>query len=206
MWQSADPILDQYLPNRVATEHQLDSGRPEKELKGAGGAFTPINLAMYSYVHSRPLNAIDPAGTDTIGVGVTLNAPQWLGKKIFGEDFTGQGVAAGVAISYYGLLGGQLDAGIYVEAQGGGQNIGTGKGTLDVTLNSGSVSDLGGQGATMSFNDLIGGVSLSVDGEGNPTGVGLHAGPGLHVSGAGTVGTTYTVRDAIQAVIDWLDE
>jgi len=54
VWQSADPILDQYLP----------SGNQEADanLPGMGGVFRPINVNLYRYAGLNPLILNDPTG------------------------------------------------------------------------------------------------------------------------------------------------
>src|SRR5574340_319760 len=49
VWQSADPILDDYL-----------SGK-----RGMGGVYTPPNLNLYAYSHTNPLIYSDPDGRET---------------------------------------------------------------------------------------------------------------------------------------------
>ena len=203
VWQSGDPILGDYLPNQLDKKQREKDWQPENNLKGMGGAFRSLNLAMYSYAHQSPIGNIDQKGTDTIGVGITVNIPTWLIKKTIDKDFIAQGASVGIAISFPGLFGGEWDFGGYVEGQAGGEDFGTGKGTADLTYNVGSVRDLGGSGAEFSFNDGIGGLSLSLDEKGNISGVGMHLGEGVHVSGGGTIGGTYTVRDAVNDVKSW---
>lgn len=50
MWQSADPILNDYLDGK----------------RGMGGVFNSMNLGLYSYTHNRPVNLIDPDGKDVL--------------------------------------------------------------------------------------------------------------------------------------------
>lgn len=45
MWQSPDPILDEYM-----------DGKPN------GGVFNPKNLGLYSYTANNPINLVDPDG------------------------------------------------------------------------------------------------------------------------------------------------
>jgi RHS repeat-associated protein len=52
VWQSADPVLDKYLP----------SGGNASNLPGMGGAFNSLNLAMYTYGHNNPVKFTDPDG------------------------------------------------------------------------------------------------------------------------------------------------
>ena len=136
---------------------------------------------------------------EAVSAGVSLKAPRWLGKIVFGKDYIGQGGSVGVAVSYPGRLGGDYDLGIYSQAAGGGEDYGTGRYTIDLAVQSGGVRDLNGQGAELSFNDGIGGMKVTTDSKGNLNGVGVHVGPGYNIGGAGTVTKALTVRDAV----DW---
>jgi RHS repeat-associated protein len=46
VWQSADPILNDYLAGK----------------RGMGGIFNPLNLGLYTYVHQNPVKFTDPDG------------------------------------------------------------------------------------------------------------------------------------------------
>ena len=54
VWQSADPVLEKYLP----------SGDQEKDsrLLGRGGVFNSFNLGLYTYGHQNPIKLVDPDG------------------------------------------------------------------------------------------------------------------------------------------------
>ncbi len=134
-----------------------------------------------------------------VSVGGTAKIPRWLGKIMYGNDFIGQGGSAGLAFSYKGRSGGELDLGVYAQAGGGGEDYGTGRYTVDVAARTGSVRDMNGQGAELSFNDGVGGMTVTFHNVGNMNGVGVQVGPGYNVGGAGTVTQSWTVRDAI----DW---
>jgi RHS repeat-associated protein len=66
VWQSADRILDNYLPK----------GERANELPGMGGIYNPFNLGVYSYAHLNPVRYNDPDGDvplDTIAdIGFVL--------------------------------------------------------------------------------------------------------------------------------------
>jgi RHS repeat-associated protein len=62
VWQSADPILNQYLDGK----------------RGMGGVFAPQNLALYSYTWNNPVKYADPDGKAIwvpifIGIGLYLS-------------------------------------------------------------------------------------------------------------------------------------
>lgn len=59
IWQSADPILDKYLPN---VDSQIS------KLVGMGGIYNSPNLGMYGYSHLNPLKFSDPDGNSPISV------------------------------------------------------------------------------------------------------------------------------------------
>jgi hypothetical protein len=68
VWQSADPLLEKYLPNKVE-DHYLPAGlrKPPQfntgtQLPGMGGVFNSVNLGLYSYTSQNPLRYIDPDG------------------------------------------------------------------------------------------------------------------------------------------------
>jgi RHS repeat-associated protein len=52
VWQSADAILDRYLPTDEASRH----------LPGFGGVYNSRNLGLYSYAHLNPVTYHDPDG------------------------------------------------------------------------------------------------------------------------------------------------
>ena len=54
MWQSADPILDKYLPT--------GNKEKDKNLAGMGGIYNSFNLGLYSYGHLNPVKFFDPDG------------------------------------------------------------------------------------------------------------------------------------------------
>jgi len=64
VWQSADPMLEGYLPS---------DGR--EDLSGMGGVFNSFNVALYAYSHQNPVRLKDPDGNSTLidDNGVVLN-------------------------------------------------------------------------------------------------------------------------------------
>jgi RHS repeat-associated protein len=68
VWQSADPILDEYLPSEEK-HHEVTAGLPkslqpngEELLRGMGGVFNPVNLGLYTYAANNPVLYVDPDG------------------------------------------------------------------------------------------------------------------------------------------------
>ena len=88
---------------------------------------------------------------------------------------------------------------MFVEGQAGGGDFGTGRFTGDVGYRSGSVRDMAVDGILFSFNDGIGGLSLSLDQHARLKGVGMHLGPGFNAGVAGTKTSVCSVREC-----DWL--
>jgi hypothetical protein len=147
--------------------------------------------------------AFSRAFNDELHLEAGMRVPRWLGKLIFGENYIGQGGEIGLAVSYPGVTGGELDAGVYVTLQGGGEDFGVGHAKLlGVGFGAGDVQGMNGVGGEMSFNDGVGGLSLAFDDRGNFSGAGVHVGAGYNVGGAGTVTRAFTVRDAVDWVMD----
>ena len=57
VWQSSDPILASYLPNRTSDA---------KALRGMGGVYRPMNMNAYHYSGLNPLKIVDPDGNEEI--------------------------------------------------------------------------------------------------------------------------------------------
>jgi RHS repeat-associated protein len=102
VWQSADPILEKYLP----------TGNKEKDAKlpGMGGAFSPANLAVYTYSHSNPVMYVDPDGNEIISANPKNNAKllQYINSLASGHFEFGKGnklrlssIAGSGGSSYY---------------------------------------------------------------------------------------------------------
>ncbi|WP_303909487.1 RHS repeat domain-containing protein, partial [Thiohalomonas denitrificans] len=67
VWQSADPILGEYLPDgrepvRLSMPSLENQWRPSYNLRGMGGVFKSNNLALYGYSFSNPVAFMDPDG------------------------------------------------------------------------------------------------------------------------------------------------
>src|SRR5437016_8187293 len=68
VWQSADPILDTYLPRAGTTPDdavKLLTPTPRRpiatfNLPGLGGVFNSVNLSLYAYAGQNPLRYVDP--------------------------------------------------------------------------------------------------------------------------------------------------
>jgi RHS repeat-associated protein len=68
LWQSPDPELSRYLPERDFQHTQramTPSGVPQPladELSSLGGVYNTLNLNLYGYAHQNPLLFVDPDG------------------------------------------------------------------------------------------------------------------------------------------------
>ncbi len=68
LWQSADPILTKYLPERgqdpgMTLPSQVDGyAAPRQDMPGIGGVYTGQNLNLYAYTHQNPVRYTDPDG------------------------------------------------------------------------------------------------------------------------------------------------
>src|SRR5574340_1089874 len=93
VWQSADPILWNYL-----------SG------KSSGGVYMPANLGLYSYARNNPMIMIDPDGRVVIEFG--------FGVNLVVKGGVGLGVGAQFDTENY-QLGGRLEVSARVGLEGG---------------------------------------------------------------------------------------
>jgi RHS repeat-associated protein len=143
---------------------------------GLAGGLNP-----YLYADANPLANFDPLGLDTITYGANLRIPTWLAVpvvKLFGLDTTPNGIAVGVAASFPGFFGGEFDSGVFAALDLGGLEFGA-KITEGFSYNKGSVCDLAGVGVDVGgFAGVIGG-GVSLDNNGDLTGIYFQRGLGL---------------------------
>ncbi|RKZ54020.1 MAG: hypothetical protein DRR16_14190 [Candidatus Parabeggiatoa sp. nov. 3] len=104
VWQSADPILGEYLPNVSDMRQAQKEGRrysPEKNLAGMGGVFNTVNLDLYHYAGHNPVRYTDPDGRSVIGalIGVVVQGAIDLYKGELSSLGTYIGAAVGGAIT-----------------------------------------------------------------------------------------------------------
>ncbi len=94
MWQSADPILGDYLPNRL--DKLGTDWKPERDLPGDGGVFSPFNLGLYTYVSANPVRYTDPNGLERtyVGIGGAVPFVGGFDVNVFVTD--GEGDAGGL--------------------------------------------------------------------------------------------------------------
>lgn len=163
------------------------------------GAYTqsdPIGLEgginTYTYVNGNPLRWVDPSGLLTFTVGGTVRIPGWVSWLIPG--YIGQGASAGVAIQVTNECGQfSPDLGAYSSVQGGGQDIGIGRGAANFGIQAGSIQSLAGTGADLSGHWGLYGGTVNLDAHGNPTGASFDFGFGYNVGGSGSVTSTWSI-------------
>jgi RHS repeat-associated protein len=81
VWQSADPILEKFLPH-IEGGHQKDGD--------AGGVFNTRNLGMYSYSYNNPIKLSDPDGRCPICIYVlVVYADEILAGTIITAEIAG---------------------------------------------------------------------------------------------------------------------
>jgi RHS repeat-associated protein len=143
---------------------------------GLAGGINP-----YLYADANPLTNFDPLGLDTITYGANLRIPTWLAVpvvRLLGLDTTPNGIAVGVAASFPGFFGGEFDSGVFAALDLGGLEFGA-KITEGFSYNKGSVCDLAGVGVDVGgFAGFIGG-GVSLDNNGDLTGIYFQRGLGL---------------------------
>jgi hypothetical protein len=110
VWQSADPILGEYLPTG-------DKGQ-DKNLSGNGGVFNSFNLNLYSYSNKNPIKYFDSDGNAVFENSEKLNdaGKEAVGNKAFqpskGITYCNQGVdfveEKGGNSDYKGLTANQI--------------------------------------------------------------------------------------------------
>ncbi len=115
MWQSADPALEKYLPERgqrvrLSPPDWSNEWRVSFGLPGMGGVIKPHNLGLYSYGHSNPIRYSDPDGNAVcggicVGIGVGLARASiwawraWRAHRVAVAGGTATGVAGGIVLS-----------------------------------------------------------------------------------------------------------
>jgi RHS repeat-associated protein len=145
----------------------------------------PIGLAgglnTYLYADANPLTNFDPFGLDTLTYGATIRIPTWLAvpvAKLLSLDTTPNGIAVGVAASFPGFFGGEFDSGVFASLDLGGFEAGA-KVAEGFSYNKGSVCDLAGVGVDIgAFSGILGG-GVSLDNNGDLTGIYFQRGLGL---------------------------
>jgi hypothetical protein len=90
VWQSADPILGKYLPNRIDQAQLKDDFEPMRDLPGMGGVFKSVNLAVYGYAALNPVKYVDPDGNFFVTMAeVRGDLPQGYAERIAGGQLAG---------------------------------------------------------------------------------------------------------------------
>jgi hypothetical protein len=139
-----------------------------------------------------------------LAVSANFRPPGWAGKLIFGSNYIGQGGSVGGVVSFPfpGDPEGEFDIGAYVQGNAGGQDVGTGRYSVGLNYQTGNIREgFNGKGAEYSFNDGVGGLSLSLNANNVPNGVGMHIGGGYNVGGSATMSGAVSIRQLIDLVV-----
>jgi RHS repeat-associated protein len=83
VWQSPDPLLGKYFPNRAEKLQLGDNWNAERDLPGRGGVFASINIDLYAYGRQNPIRYVDPDGKLSFPwhFGITYKAARDSGKS-----------------------------------------------------------------------------------------------------------------------------
>ena len=159
----------------------------------------PIGLEgginTYGYVGANPIFRTDPSGLLTITAGGSARLPGWLKYVIPG--FIGSGGSAGIAIQVTKNGSFCPDIGPYWSLQGGGTDFGIGKGSLDLGVQGGGISDLAGRGFNYAGHWGMWGGTANFDWDANFTGAQVNWGPGFYGGGTGSFGGSWSVRGGL---------
>lgn len=154
-------------------------------------------INLYGYVGGSPLSRSDPSGLITITAGGSLRIPGWLKHVI--PSFIGSGGSAGVAIQITKNGSFCPDVGAYWNGQGGGQDIGIGKGSFDLGVEGGGISDIAGRGFNYSGHWGLWGGTANFDWVGDFAGVQINWGPGYYGGGSGSIGDSWSLRGGLSS-------
>jgi RHS repeat-associated protein len=157
----------------------------------------PDGTNRYAYVGGNPISRTDPSGLLTITAGGSLRIPGWLKYVIPG--FIGSGGSVGIAIQLTKNGSFCPDVGAYWSGQGGGADIGIGKGSLDLGVQGGGISDLAGRGFNYAGHWGMWGGTANFDWDGNFTGAQVNWGPGFYGGGTGSIGGSWGVRGGLSS-------
>jgi RHS repeat-associated protein len=175
----AGGLYDQHtgLVRFGARDYDAETGRwTSKDPIGFGGG-----VNHYLYAEASPIANYDPLGLDTITYSANLRVPTWLAvpvAKFLDLDTSPNGVAFGVAVSFPGIFGGEFDSGVFASLDLGGLEYGA-KLTEGFSYNKRSVCDLAGISLDVGAHAGLAGGGISLDENGDVTGVYLQRGPGI---------------------------
>jgi hypothetical protein len=147
--------------------------------------FDSGDVNFYSYVGNNPINANDPTGKVTFTFQADIHVPAWLVKlaeKAGVVDVPANGFQIGIAESFPFFDGAERDSGIFFGPQLPGIDVGTGKASLTVGLQRGSVKDLAGNSSLTTSATALGvngGVTFDAD-TGQFQGANLGVGAGIN--------------------------
>jgi RHS repeat-associated protein len=121
VWQSVDPILDQYLPKTPTKQGEVTRLLPptvqnpiaEFDLRGMGGVFNSKNLALYTYVMENPLGIVDPSGKGGFGFQFSAVAEAGVGPIGLGANASAGGGLFLAKTDYVPRPGGYSTAAVF---------------------------------------------------------------------------------------------
>jgi RHS repeat-associated protein len=169
--------------------------------------FAGGDLDLYGYCLNDPVNNFDFEGLDTIKLGGSVRFPSLLveaankvfeiisGESLYDPCEKPQGLSTGLAFSFPGFLGGEWDAGGYFAANVGGEDVGFGRGSLDLGYQKGSVKDLADSGAfDVSAHWGLHGGTINFDSENQLSGATYNLGLGYYTGLTASMTATWSIK------------
>jgi len=168
--------------------------------------FDEGNTELYGYTLQSPVDLIHSLGLLTGTLGGSIRIPGWITwilerLGLVGDDFMGQGGAAGIAFQLTDKCGNfSPDLGFYVSIAGEGGDFGIGRISVNLGLRRGAIADQGGKGADISAQYGAFGGSVLLTSDNRFSGGSIDFGLGFNLGIANTVSRTWSVRQALSAL------